>query len=102
MIVTFDLFSALLDTRTGASRAFAAIAGERGWDLSGETLYDTWDGHNKALQREARPPTSFRDVSREALAAAYDDLRLDASDVGYLALLELLRQLRLQEVVGAS
>ena len=25
MIVTFDLFSALLDTRTGASRAFSAI-----------------------------------------------------------------------------
>lgn len=79
MIVTFDLFSALTDTRTGASRTFAAIAAERGWDLSGETVYDTWDGHNKALQREARPPTSFREVSRTALEAAYADLGLDAA-----------------------
>ncbi|GIM62547.1 haloacid dehalogenase [Planomonospora venezuelensis] len=79
MIVTFDLFSALTDTRTGASRTFAAIAAERGWDLSGETVYDTWDGHNKALQREARPPTSFREVSRTALEAAYGDLGLDAA-----------------------
>ena len=79
MIVTFDLFSALTDTRTGASQAFAAIAAERGWDLSGETVYDTWDGHNKALQREARPPTTFREVSRTALEAAYGDLGLDSS-----------------------
>ncbi|WP_299931385.1 HAD family hydrolase [uncultured Nocardioides sp.] len=77
MIVTFDLFSALTDTRTGASRTFAAIAAERGWDLSGETAYDTWDGHNKVLQREARPPTGFREVSRTALEAAYADLGLD-------------------------
>ena len=79
MIVTFDLFSALTDTRTGASRTFAAIAAERGWELSGESVYDAWDGHNKALQRGARPPTSFRDVSRTALEAAYADLGLDAT-----------------------
>lgn len=30
MIVTFDLFSALTDSRTGASAAFGGIAGERG------------------------------------------------------------------------
>lgn len=77
VVVTFDLFSALVDTRRGASRTFAAIAADRGWDLTGEVLYDAWDDRNKALQREARPPTTFREVSRAALVAAYDDLGLD-------------------------
>lgn len=79
MIVTFDLFSALTDTRTGASATFAAIAGERGWEQTGEDLYDAWDLHNKALHRDARPPTTFRDVSRSALVAAYADLGLDSA-----------------------
>lgn len=79
MIVTFDLFSALTDTRSGASHTFAAIAAERGWAHPGEELYDAWDARNKALQRDARPPTTFRDVSRDALAAAYGDLGLDPS-----------------------
>ncbi|MCY7399750.1 MAG: hypothetical protein LH477_02100, partial [Nocardioides sp.] len=78
MIVTFDLFSALTDTRTGASRVLATISGERGWGLSGKALYDAWDRHNKALQRDARPPTTFRDLSRAALAAAYGELGLEA------------------------
>lgn len=76
-VVTFDLFSALVDTRRGASHTFAAIAVDRGWDLTGEAVYDAWDGHNKALQREAHPPTTFVEVSRAALVAAYDDLGLD-------------------------
>ncbi|RYB94355.1 haloacid dehalogenase [Nocardioides oleivorans] len=78
MIVTFDLFSALTDTRTGASRTFAGIAAERGWSQSGEDLYDAWDAHNKALQKDARPPRTFREVSRSALVAAYADLGLGA------------------------
>lgn len=77
MIVTFDLFSALTDTRAGAARAFAEIAGERGWGLSGGVVYDTWDRHNKALQRDARAPQTFAEVSGVALRAAYADLGLD-------------------------
>jgi 2-haloacid dehalogenase len=77
VIVTFDLFSALIDTRTGAAKTFAEIAGQRGWELSGEAVYDTWDRHNKALQREARAPQSFVEVSGAALRAAYADLGLD-------------------------
>ncbi|GAA1913992.1 HAD family hydrolase [Nocardioides hwasunensis] len=79
MIVTFDLFSALTDTRSGAGRTFSGIAAERGWSQSGTELYDAWDDHNKALQRDARAPTTFRDVSRAALVAAYADLGLDAA-----------------------
>jgi 2-haloacid dehalogenase len=77
VIVTFDLFSALTDSRTGASRAFAQIAAERGWEVAGDRLYDRWDRHNKALQRTAAPPVTFHDLSLEALEAAYVDLGLD-------------------------
>ena len=77
VIVSFDLFSAMTDSRSGASALFGEIARERGWDVDGETVYDAWDGHNKALQREARPPTTFHDVSREALARCHRDLGLD-------------------------
>jgi 2-haloacid dehalogenase len=79
VIVTFDLFSALTDTRTGASRTFAAIAADHGWSETGEQLYDAWDRHNKALQRAARPPTTFREVSRTALVEAYEELDKDTS-----------------------
>lgn len=76
MIVTFDLFSALTDSRTGASRLLGDLARDRGWEQTGEQLYDAWDGHNKALQRTARPPVTFHDLSREALLRAYGDLSL--------------------------
>ena len=79
LVVTFDLFSALTDTRTGASAAFARLAAERGWDVDGVVLHDRWDRHNKALQRTARPPLTFRDLSLEALRRAYDDLDLPGS-----------------------
>lgn len=82
MIVTLDLFSAATDTRSGAGAALGAIAAERGWPHDGLDLYDVWDRHNKALQREARPPQTFADVSREALRRAYADLELDTGTAG--------------------
>jgi 2-haloacid dehalogenase len=78
MIVTFDLFSALTDTRRGAGSTFEEIAGERRWTATGTELYDEWDRRNKALQRTARPPRTFRDVSGQALEATYGDLGLGA------------------------
>lgn len=87
MIVTFDLFSALTDTRTGAAVTFAAIAAERGWDVTGEQLYDVWDRHNKQAQRTATtdPWVSFRELSRRALAAAHVELGLAADPAADLA-----------------
>ena len=85
MIVTFDLFSALLDTRSGASRAFGEIARTRGWPLEGVDLYDRWDASNKAAQKalaqrleDGGDWRSFTSISVEALGQAYDDLGLDA------------------------
>lgn len=78
MIVTFDLFSALTDSRSGASAFLGGLAAERGWAVSGPELYDRWDGHNKAAQRTARPPVTFRDLSGSSLARAYEELGLQA------------------------
>jgi len=77
-VVTFDLFSALTDSRRGAATAFAEISAERGWSVPGEELYDAWDRHNKEQQRLAATgaATSFRELSLTALRLAYDRLGL--------------------------
>jgi 2-haloacid dehalogenase len=75
-LITFDLFSALIDSRTGASRVFAAIAAQRGWRIEAERLYDEWDMRNKASQRDQPEWIPFAEHSSRALAATYDDLGL--------------------------
>jgi len=88
VIVTFDLFSALLDTRTGAGAAFQALASSRGWSIDGLALYDRWDVHNKAAQRDAAQRLtsgdaweSFATLSTRALGRTYEELGLDADHV---------------------
>jgi 2-haloacid dehalogenase len=76
-LLTFDLFSALLDSRTGGSAAFAQIAGAHGWDVAAEDLYDRWDAANKASQRDEPEWVPFSEHSRRALGAVYADLGLD-------------------------
>jgi 2-haloalkanoic acid dehalogenase type II len=75
-LVTFDLFSALIDSRTGASRVLAGIAGDRGWAITGERLYDEWDRRNKASQRDVPEWIPFAEHCTRALAATYEDLGL--------------------------
>jgi 2-haloacid dehalogenase len=77
VIVTFDLFSAATDTRSGAAVTLHAIARERGAQIDGAALYDVWDRHNKELQRHARAPRTFTEISRDALRLAYDEVGLD-------------------------
>jgi 2-haloacid dehalogenase len=82
-LVTFDLFSALIDSRTGGSAAFAGLAAAHGWDVGGADLYDDWDARNKASQKElphddAAPWVSFAEHSRRALAASYAARGLEA------------------------
>ncbi|WP_448626032.1 haloacid dehalogenase [Geodermatophilus sp. URMC 64] len=81
-LVTFDLFSALIDSRTGGAAALGEIARAHGWDVAGEELYDRWDAHNKASQRDLRTWVPFAEHCRRALAATYVDLRraADADD----------------------
>lgn len=81
MIVTFDLFSALTDSRRGGSAVFARIAAERGWPFTGAELYDQWDRRNKRAQQRVDTTagwTTFREISLHALADTYTALGLTA------------------------
>jgi 2-haloacid dehalogenase len=82
MLVTFDLFSALIDSRTGGSTVLGRLAAEHDWDVEGTRLYDLWDAHNKASQRDLDRWVPFAEHCRRALAATYVELRLaaDADD----------------------
>jgi 2-haloacid dehalogenase len=75
-LITFDLFSALIDSRTGASRVLGAIAAERRWPITGERLYDEWDRRNKASQRDEPEWIPFAEHCARSLAATYADLGL--------------------------
>ncbi|MEP6609960.1 MAG: hypothetical protein ABJA83_14995 [Burkholderiaceae bacterium] len=79
MIVTFDLFSAMTNSLAGGSRTFAKLAESRGWQHTGQALYSRWDEHNKAGQRTAKAPTTFHDLSLQALSQTYADLGLDVA-----------------------
>jgi 2-haloacid dehalogenase len=77
VLVTFDLFSALIDSRTGGSAAFGRLVAAHGWDVAAGDLYDRWDAANKASQRDTAEWLSFTEHSRNALAAVYAGLGLD-------------------------
>jgi 2-haloacid dehalogenase len=78
-VVTFDLFSALLDSRSGGAAAFAGVARARGWPVDGETIYHRWDALNKAAQRDCASWVPFRELARGALEAAYAALGVRGS-----------------------
>ena len=82
--VTFDLFSALLDSRTGGSRGWQSVADRRGWSVPGEALYDEWDRRNKAAQRDCVPWQPWRVPATAAWRRTCGDLGLTvtAADVG--------------------
>lgn len=80
-VVTFDLFSALVDSRTGAAAWFDALGARRGWSAAGTEVYDEWDRRNKAAQRAVTEWVPFVDLSAEALAGAYGALGL-SGDAG--------------------
>lgn len=70
-VVTFDLFSALLDSRTGGAAAFDRLVIANGWSMTGGQLYDAWDVRNKAAQRDCESWVPWREPASRALAQAY-------------------------------
>ena len=109
--MTFDLFSALVDARTGGSAALSAIASGHGWDADGVELYDEWDTRNKAGQKDTpqgggHPWVPFAEHCRRALAATYaargltDDPAVAAADTA--ALLDTLPDWPLWPDVAAA
>lgn len=76
MNVTFDLFSALLDSRSGAAPVFEAIASREGWPVDGDELYAAWDRRHKALQARCRVWRPITELGREALAEVLTEREL--------------------------
>ena len=76
-IVTCDLFSALLDSRSGATAALAAL--DRGWPVPPAEVYDRWDATSKGLQRDCATWVPFAELARQALATTYDELGVDGA-----------------------
>ena len=86
-VVTFDLFSALIDSRSGGSARFGQLAGSRSWPITGEVLYDRWDRHNKAAHKDAAQQevpgrgadgwVSYRRLSALAMSRLYAELSLE-------------------------
>lgn len=75
-IITFDIFSALIDSRSGGGAALDEVAARRSWPVSGTDVYTRWDAINKESQRTCRSWVTFRELSRSALAQTYRQLDL--------------------------
>jgi 2-haloacid dehalogenase len=80
-VVTFDLFSALLDSRQGGAHAFSEIGSGRGWSVAPEVVFDRWDALNKRAQYDCEEWVPFRVLAEQTLAMTYDDLGLASEDV---------------------
>ncbi|WP_426517444.1 hypothetical protein ACPPVQ_00310 [Diaminobutyricibacter sp. McL0618] len=80
--MTFDVFSALTDSRTGGSQFFSGLVAARGWDVTPIELFDQWDRLNKELHRTERAWSSFTELSRRALGSVYSEAGLPARDAG--------------------
>jgi 2-haloacid dehalogenase len=75
--VTFDVYSALVDSRRGGTGAFVELARRRAWKADPEELFVRWDARNKALQGEITPFVSYRELARRALVDVCTELGLD-------------------------
>lgn len=53
-VITFDIFSALIDSRSGGGAALDELAARRSWPVSGADVYTRWDAINKESQRTCR------------------------------------------------
>ena len=76
-VITCDLFSALIDSRSGATTALAALG--RDWPVPPTDVYDRWDATSKALQRDCSSWVPFAELARRALVATYAQLELRGS-----------------------
>lgn len=74
--VTFDVFSALTDSRSGGSAFLDSVVARNGWATTGAQLYDRWDALNKGLHAQVDRWVSFADLSDRAMDAALTELGL--------------------------
>jgi 2-haloacid dehalogenase len=88
--VTFDVFSALTDSRSGGSAFLETVVARNGWTTTGTAIYDRWDSLNKASHALVERWIPFVDLSARAMEAALNELELPSAGAGQLssALLE--------------
>ncbi|MEI4273994.1 haloacid dehalogenase [Klenkia sp. LSe6-5] len=69
--MTVDLFSALVDSRTGGGAALGRIAAAAGRAADGAALYDDWDARSKASQKDTAAWVPFAEHCHRALAGTW-------------------------------
>lgn len=84
--LTFDLFSALIDSRTGAGGVFDRLSATYGWTVNGKAVYDAWDHRNKRAQRLCSTWEPYHVLARRSLAESYAALELQGDVDADLAL----------------
>ncbi len=85
LVVTFDLFSALVDSRTGAAAVLRRLGAVRAWSVTPGEVYDAWDARNKRAQGDCAVWTPYEVLARSALAETYAVLGLDGDATTDLA-----------------
>lgn len=75
-LITLDVYSLLVDSRSGGTTEFAGIAAELGWAHDPRRLWDIWDATNKSLQSRHAPFASYRCLATEAVQLVMDSLKL--------------------------
>jgi 2-haloacid dehalogenase len=76
VIVTFDVFSALTDSRSGGSATLQSISEAHGWPITGPELYDRWDADNKESHHVVNGWLPFAELSALAMRATLSKLGL--------------------------
>lgn len=74
--VTCDVFSALIDSRSGGVDFFGGLGASRSWDCSPSEVYRRWDGQNKALHRQCTSWRPYAELAAVALSEVYQALGL--------------------------
>lgn len=97
LVVTVDLFSALLDSRRGGSAAISKLAVDHGLDgVDAQQVFDRWDRENKRLHEEQADRAAwatFRQLAVEAMTSTFQHLRLPVNaELATTALLDSVRE----------
>ncbi len=76
--ISLDVYSALVDSRTGGSAALEGPVRRHRWSVSPDELFSDWDGRNKSLHLETVTPyVGFRDLAVRAMTAVFAARELD-------------------------
>lgn len=75
-LITFDVFSAMIDSRQGGGTLLQSLADQRQWPVCGDVVYADWDVRNKLAQARARRWVPLNELAANALAASYEHLAL--------------------------